>query len=287
LDARQCLTMPISIYAPYSAGDVFIGAIADPYDYENELVEDNNVSATLAVQYVDGPDLAVTAVQAPPVLGEWDNARFTVTVCNRGSQSSWSGQVKAYLSLDQEVTMADYEVGNQPLGELLPGQCTMIPVDIMSQSGYQGEYYAGAIVESFSAPDVNSANDGMTGDSIIVGNGVDIAIVEISAPSRVPLWTEFEIMVTLCNQGNSMSMGGNLTIVVSSDPVIDMMDPMHSYITWSQLNPGHCLTAPARIDWLSSEGTYYLGARMDSSPGSDLDSGNNQKASDPVVAVNQ
>ncbi|PWR71213.1 CAP domain-containing protein [Methanospirillum stamsii] len=116
-------------------------------------------------------DLGLTKIEVQPFSAPGGPFYSSVEVVNYGHIISMSRSVQLYLSPDEEITSADYEIGSVEFSFIRPGESAhrellgSIPEHISP-----GTYYAGAILgKGFSlTPDPNSGNDVITGGTVTI-----------------------------------------------------------------------------------------------------------------------
>ncbi|WP_146209838.1 CARDB domain-containing protein [Vitiosangium sp. GDMCC 1.1324] len=103
-----------------------------------------------------------------------------------------------------------------------------------------------------------------------VSSGPDFVVTSVKGPPSVRQGGDITVSVEVCNQGTQegntdvdlyLSADGVITPPVPPSPASDLVVG-HMYIGY--LSPGQCQTRNVRL-WLSTEGTYYLGAGVDPS----------------------
>ncbi|WP_275899254.1 CARDB domain-containing protein, partial [Pyxidicoccus caerfyrddinensis] len=133
-----------------------LGAVVDPSNNRQELIEDNNSSSGYRIGVGNRPDFVITSVTGPTSVQDGQPLTAQVTVCNQGTNSGDS-QVELYLSADAIIRtnttpgpMEDSFVGNAPTGWLMQGQCATVSIQgsaWLPPPGLQGAYHLGAVVD--------------------------------------------------------------------------------------------------------------------------------------------
>lgn len=268
-----CATQSVIANVYGNTGPYYVGAIVDPFDSEQELIETNNeaFSGIFGVGY--GPDLVVTAIDAPPSTDGQFSA--TITVCNQGTASSSSTDVELILTLDDVIETyfgnpytQDFPAGGAPIPTLNPGQCTNAAINGYAPAPSPAHYLA-AIVDPYdSIPELVESNNDFLGDLIGIGYDADLIVSAIAAPPSAN--GNATITVTACNQGTAPSSSFDVELYVSEDQIIEgytMSGPPvdtpigGAYLT--SLNPGACASQDVLV-WLPApDAAWYLGAIAD------------------------
>ncbi|QRN99926.1 hypothetical protein JRI60_13275 [Archangium violaceum] len=284
LAAGQCAPVSLSGWLPYALydfpGTYYLGAVADVFKQELELVELNNASVSAPMGVGFDPDFVVQEVTGPATVRSGESFRVTATVCNQGT---WDGftDVMFVLSSDPDISLpsgspsqgGDVFLGNVSLGVLQPGQC--VPVEWAGGSSLQGPWYLGAIVDpgNFQRELIES-NNARAGVRMGFGDGPDFVVTRVTGPGNVKPGDAFTASATVCNQGNT-SGATDVAVLLSRDEVI--LPPGTPLAEWDvllgsagvgTLEPGQCATVPVSAQAPSSaEGLWYLGAIVDPANG--------------------
>ncbi|WP_437275108.1 CARDB domain-containing protein [Sorangium sp. So ce375] len=263
LEPGQCadVTIPASAYVP--DGAYHLGAIVDPYNWQEELNEANNAAsgALLGVGY--RPDLIVSAVSGPPTLVPGSGFIASVTVCNQGTTQSYGSEVAVVLSSDQAITPLDAPAGSGYVPALSPGQCASVAVPA---SAYvpDGAYHLGAVVDpGGSLLELIETNNAAAGSLIGVGHGPDLIVSAVSGPPSVFPGGGFDAEITVCNQGTQTSYGTQVELRVSADATVTTADFLAGSGPVPYLDPGQCATVTFPASAYVPDGAYHLGAIVD------------------------
>ncbi|WP_437850388.1 CARDB domain-containing protein [Sorangium sp. So ce363] len=285
LNPGECESVTVPASASVPEGVYHLGAIAHESGWNPELTTSNNARAggLLGVGYQ--ADLVVSAVSGPPsqVPGAWFDA--SITVCNQGTQPSYGTDVDLLLSPDDEITPADFPIGNGYVPDLSPGQCfsATIPANTYVPDG---AYTLGAIVD---APDwiaeLIEANNAATGGAIGVGYQPDLIVSSVSGPPSAMSGGSLDASVTVCNQGTQTSYGSNVELYLSSDAIITANDVPIGGDVVPYLDPGQCTTRTLHVGAYAPDGAYHLGAIVDRSGGVPELIENNNAAAGAVVGI--
>lgn len=116
-------------------------------------------------------DMGLVSIDVQPAAAPGESFFGTVTAINYGRAISMSRKVTFYLSLDEEITSADYEIGSVQFSFLRPGESAHREIlGVLPSLIPPGTYTAGAILrEGFAlTPDPRPDNDVITGALVIV-----------------------------------------------------------------------------------------------------------------------
>lgn len=263
LEPGQCaaVTIPASAYVP--DGAYHLGAIVDPYGWQEELIETNNATSGDLIGIGSWPDLVVSAVSGPPSLVPGSSFDASVTVCNQGTSPSHGVDVELRLSSDEAITPSDIHAGSGYAPGLSPGQCASVAVPA---SAYvpDGAYRLGAIVDpGDSLVELIETNNASAGRVIGVGHGPDLIVSAVSGPPSLVPGGIFDAFVTVCNQGTQTSYGGLVELHLSPDTTATTADFHHGYGSVPFLEPGQCATVTFTASATVPDGAYHLGAIVD------------------------
>lgn len=271
--------------APGLDGAYSLGAIADEFSAETELIESNNKFTGPQLGIGVGPDLVVTAIEAPHSNG---TGPFIATVCNRGTLQASNVGVTLYTSTDTTIRsifgspaiMEDTFVSILTLNQtLFAGQCRAVSGEFWAPPPpphVNGSYYIGAIVDDFgSIPELIESNNTFVGRRISIGVVADLVVTAVSAPASALPGASIEVSATLCNHGSARAHNSNVWIYTSADAVVSgsfnaplpLLDAFLGSISFPQIEGGDCkvrsATLPALLPPPYVEGVYYLRAFAD------------------------
>lgn len=269
LQPGECRTEPANIFAG-PIGAYWVIAVVDPWNSVMELIESNNILVGGLIGLGSGPDLVVTAIDAPPsAQGQFD---VRVTACNQGTAPSSSFGASVYASQDDVITpMVPLPGGDLPVAwaqfqALMPGQCK---TELTSASAFaQGAFYLGAVAdESDGVPELIESNNTFVGQLIGFGSGPDLVVSALLAPPSAS--GSFVVEVTACNQGTMASWSTDVTLYLSQDANIvppafpgPYTDQPAGWVGLPGLQPGQCETLSTSA-FAGPQGAYYLGAVVD------------------------
>ena len=204
------MTVPLFV----SAGNYFVGAIADDLDSIVEMDESNNSQAsngTLSVAAAPLPDLAPSSISfAPMTVDAGQPITVEESVLNQGQAASPLFQVGVFLSEDVTIDPAeDILIGTRSISTLGVGSGSGSGPTTVAVPGDTpgGEYFVGVYADSsIIVPELDEGNNGL-----VAANRVTVTVPPL--PDLVA--TSFSFSPTLVAAGS----GGTLSI---SDDVVNM-----------------------------------------------------------------
>lgn len=237
----------------------------------------NTRTLHLTVTRLQQPDLTITAVSAPASGGFFQPIHIETTVCNIGPGTSpGTGRIAWYLSTEPDISTTDaiklgleYSYEN----DIPPGDCLFVPVDIrlgIPLSLVWKTYYLAAHVDSkgFIWETDETNNIRLAGNRISI-EGADLAMVELSGPTKVYPGTGFTVFNTVRNIGLGTSVPFQVAIYLSRDEVITTNDIQIGSRYVNYLEPvGTPYPYPSEssndtevlVKDTVPAGTYYIGA---------------------------
>jgi cysteine-rich repeat protein len=249
-------------------GELYVGAVVDQFGGQPELVPANNTLVGGVMGFGSGPDLIISALQAPPNVDGAFEAQ--VTVCNQGNAPGGGTEVGFFASLDSSLEAPpapnpDFPLGMVPVPYLSAGQCQTQTASLWA--GPQGAFHLLAKVDPWgSITELLESNNLRDGGLMGFGYGPDLVVSAISAPPSAQ--GSFEASVTACNQGTAPSNSFDLTLYLSEDEEITSAFPSPGPdfpAGWAYFNglvPGQCATqvVPSNA-WM--QGAFHIGAVVD------------------------
>jgi subtilase family serine protease len=220
---------------------------------------------------LNGPDLVVTALSAPPSAMPGSSFSVTLTVCNQGNVGV-NAVVGVGVAAHPHASVAtDLWLGNVYAGYLSPGACATPTVAVSSPQ--QGRWYLGAIVDPHGlVTEVNEGNNTRLSAPMGIGYGPDFIVTAVKGPPGAQPGAPFTASVTVCNQGTQTD-STTVELYLSADAIIQpgtgpqSPDMRVAGAPVSFLNPGQCTTVPmtgyATPPPPGTEGPYHLGAVVD------------------------
>jgi cysteine-rich repeat protein len=196
-------------------------AQVDPSNTIAELVESNNVTASARLGFGNGPDLAVTSIQAPPSAGSGFSA--IVTVCNQGTAPAPGTEVQLIASRDTTFDASQPPAGDLPIGfgqspPLDAGACAA--VTLSAWSGFPGANYLFGRVDAFGAvAELVESNNVTAGGVIGFGWGPDLVVEQLLTPTIVGPNAAIDAIV--CNVGQGSSGPAQVALYASRDATFE------------------------------------------------------------------
>ncbi|WP_275900433.1 CARDB domain-containing protein, partial [Pyxidicoccus trucidator] len=214
---------------PAFQGAYHLGAVADPLNNRQELLEDNNSSPGYRIGVGNQPDFVITSVTGPYSVPNGQPFTAQVTVCNHGTTSGDS-QVELYLSADAIIRtntapgpMEDAFVGSAHSDPLYPGQCATMPIQgnaWLPPPGIEGPYHLGAVADPLNnRQELLEDNNSSSGYRIGVGNRPDFVITSVTGPTSTEDGQPLIAQVTVCNHGTT-SGDSHVELYLSADAII-------------------------------------------------------------------
>jgi subtilase family serine protease len=259
-----CMRVPAVTFELPFQGVYVLGAIVDPADHLDELIETNNGKAGPRVGAGAGADLVVTAVSAPALAYTWSTLSVFVQVCNDGRDHSAGAEVALYASRNDDISRDDELAGIGYVGGIAPGACTGVFVPSVLDTP-PGTYLLGALVDAGEDVD-ESVEDNNAGFSapLATGDAPDLAVTGMSAPASVEPGAPFEIAATVCNQGFAPSAGAPLEVLASNDPHVSRAgDWIVGFAFVGPLQPGQCYTASIPVTAYGYANAQWFAALVD------------------------
>ena len=278
-------------------GAYFLGAIADPFNIQPELLETNNETVVGPFGFGAAPDLTVTSVVLPPSAdGPFTTA---VTVCNQGTVSASDVTVTLYSSADATIETpvavpwsTDLFVGQDTISFLDRGACRTANISTAPPPTQPGAVFIGAIVdEGNQVAELLESNNLTVAGPMGIGSGPDL-VVKSTTPVYDVLAGIEQVRVTVCNEGTAVSDLSHVEIYASPDPVVSFppMPPNPSdfpitFFSVGPLFPGQCIDSSEDVPLssISPSGSYFFVTRVDPGPSNvELREDNNITATGPV-----
>ncbi|WP_437807477.1 CARDB domain-containing protein [Sorangium sp. So ce1078] len=97
----------------------------------------------------------------------------------------------------------------------------------------------------------------------LTGDEPDLVISSVSGPPSALPGGYFTTTVTVCNQGNSASYSARVEVSLSDDDVFTPSDPITGFAVLGYLDPGRCAELGVETAAAVPDGTYTLGAVVD------------------------
>ncbi|NMO16768.1 hypothetical protein HPC49_06170 [Pyxidicoccus fallax] len=215
---------------------------------------------------LDGPDLAVTSLRAPPSALSGSTFPVNLTLCNQGN---WSAGMELMLVLSEDSDLSvvtDPVVDSVYFGYQPPGQCVQHIAWVTAPQ--QGTWYLGAIADPYGyEPESNEGNNTRLHGPMGIGYGPDFVITEVKGDASSAPGAAFEASVTVCNQGTA-SDAAMVQLYLSTDATGPRPEDPPVWGAWTDfLSPGQCravpMMLPANPPPPGTEGAYFLSAIVD------------------------
>lgn len=296
-------TTPVTVPVGLAPGTYYLGVIADDFtfcfedesytqhcfggDVAKEPDGANNARASGPI-VVGGTDLVLTDVSAPPsgATGLPLVVRDTVASIGGGTGGFRIGY---YLSTDATITTSDTFLGFRTVQGLAPGSASTadtsvtVPADLAP-----GTYYVGAIADyQGGIAEASEANNARAGNAVVIA-GPDLTVSAVEGPQSVGTAVPFAVTATVANIGVGASKATTVSIYLSTDAVITPTDLRLGYAYVAVLAPGATSPSTLSVSVPShlAEGTYYLGAFVDSNGlVAESNEGNNALPGAPLALV--
>lgn len=257
----------VTIPSTLAPGTYYLGAIADYANQARESDELNNALVGSPMTLSVGADLVMTAVTGPASGLSGASISVATTVLNQGLGASSSAYVGIYLSTDPVITTADLRLGSRSVGALAAGASSSGSVSLVVPATLApGTYYLGAIADySGAARESDEANNALGGAATQISPGADLVMSAVSGPSSAARGAAISVASTALNQGAGSSVGFQIGLYLSADPVITTSDLRIGVRSVGALAVGAASSASTTLTLSTAlaPGTYYLGAIAD------------------------
>jgi large repetitive protein len=217
---------------------------------------------------VAGPDLHMTAVQAPgaALTGGTVTIHHTVEAAPTGGSAGWF-EVALYLSPDPVITTSDVWLANVPVSALASGASLSADTPVVIPATIAGgTWYVGAIADSRGAVlETDETDNALAGNTITV-TAPDLILTSASAPATGVTGG----VLTVPNTVVASATGGgapafHVGVFLSADPVITASDTLIGSREVGPMAPGATSTdaTVATLPTNLPAGTYYIGVIAD------------------------
>ncbi|WP_223631585.1 CARDB domain-containing protein [Corallococcus sp. EGB] len=270
---------------------LYLVALADVGAQQQELREDNNLGVAGPLLLGNGPDLVVTDVTGPTSAIPYGPVTLNVTVCNTGTDPAGPSRVMGVVSAGETLPTqfpspgaTESVVGEVSLPPLAAGQCVTTPVSGSAPPPYYAEpnspLYLGARVDSTNqVMELREDNNTRVTSRLVLGNGPDLVVRSVTAPTNPTPYSAFSAQVKICNEGNVSTYGSvPLDLVISTEkspyvpgqgqpPYTQVQMPVGGVMV-PALAVGQCTTLPVQGSFnrppAATPGqSLYLGAIVD------------------------
>ncbi|MFO0727707.1 MAG: CARDB domain-containing protein [Myxococcota bacterium] len=266
----RCVTVHGDFFAPLLVnGPMFVGAIVDEENAVPELIESNNTGASDAFGLGYGPDLIITAIQAPvDAVGLFD---ASVRVCNQGTAYANPSPINLYFSLDREILGLAYGSSSDPFAATLqtpplpPSACATIPASLPTSAPNGIYYLAGIVDEDETQSELLEENNTFIGELIGLGSGVDFVVRSVAAAETALAGMESAVTVVVCNEGDVFAPGNSVDLYDVHPPAgpDPMMEPPIGFARFDGLSPHSCSTVRTTVSH-RMDGQFTIAGLVDS-----------------------
>lgn len=265
--ASSAAATTVTIPATLAPGTYYLGAIADYANQARESDEANNALVGSLITLSVGADLVMSAVTGPASGLSGASIAIATTMLNQGVGASSSAYVGLYLSTDPLITTADLRLGTRSVGALAAGASSSASVTLVIPASLApGTYYLGAIADySGVARESDETNNALSGSTIQIAPGADLVMSAVSGPASAGRGAAISIASTALNQGAGSSVGFQVGLYLSTDPLITTADVRIGVRSVGGLAAGAASSASTTLTLSTAlaPGTYYLGAIAD------------------------
>ena len=213
-------TTTLMVPAGTAAGTYWIIAKADGPGAVGEPNETNN-TRTLLVRV--GPDLAVTALTAPPVAGPGASVIVNDTTKNQGGGHAAASATRFYLSPNSTLDASDAALESHGVEPLTVGASATttttvrIPTTVTS-----GTFYLIAVADDGNALSESTENNNTRFVTIRIG--ADLMVSALTAPTRVGSGSTISVTDTIRNSGGGGSGPSTTAFYLSANQTFDAGD---------------------------------------------------------------
>ncbi len=287
LSEGQCTTVQVSSKASVAEGQWHVGAWVNRAQAVAELTDGNNLRLGNRATVGRGPDFTVSAVSGPASLvGGAELVSFQATVCNVGTAAG-STEVEVFLSADAALTAEDTRVGSAVVEALEPGQCTPVSVSGAVEVSRGLWFVAGWVDRAAGVTELLENNNTRFGNRPAVGSGPDLVVSEVRGPTGVSFEEQVSVAAKVCNHGTARSSGAEVAFYLSQDTTLSTADALVGTAMVAGLEAGEC--APVKVAGAVNveEGSWYVGASVDSGYAVEELSESNNARTGEVVGVGE
>jgi subtilase family serine protease len=256
-------TTLVTIPVGTPAGTMYVIAAADADSQEGETQEGNNFRFA---QILIGPDLAVSALTAPPRAGEGTIISVSDTVTNSGAGSAAPSAVRFYLSTDPLFGSSDVQLaGSRPVAELAPNATSSGAANVtIPPNTATGRYYLIAVADGDGAVPETSETNNIRAAQLLIGP--DLAVTALTAPASAAAGGTVAVSDTVRNDGAGVAGPSVVRFYLSANTTLDAADvglsparPVTSLGGGATSSGSTTVGIPAG----TPAGTYYLFAKAD------------------------
>jgi subtilase family serine protease len=255
-------TLSVTIPLDTPVGAIFLIARADDGDV---LPESNEFNNTRWQSISIGPDLTITAFNAPSNAAAGASIQVSDTVANKGASSAGASATMFYLSTNGTFEASDTLLsGARPVPALDAGASSAgtTTVTIPAATG-PGTYYLFARADGGGAVEEAVESNNTSGRLLRVGS--DLTVVSFMAPTGGGAGSSVAVTETTRNQGAGAAEATVTRFYLSANAVVDGSDTPLGARPVPALAAGASSTATTTLTIPSSTptGTHYLLALAD------------------------
>ena len=282
LSALQSRDESERLLSPLEPGTYYYGACVDSVANESDTTNNCSIGVRVTVTAPDTPiegrELVVespTASDTSLTIGQLFT--LSVTVRNRGTETTPSTSVRFYLSTDSTISTSDTSRGTDNVASL-PASATSFESIRIAAPSTPGDYYYGACVQTV-ANEANASNNCSAAVLVRVSAGTTGENTDRAIPSRMPDLAvdsarvsvssgdakfDFDLSVRVRNAGNASAQATTLTYYQSSDSRISPSDTSVGTDTVDRLAVSGSSNFSVNLSAPSDSGTYYYGGCVNS-----------------------
>jgi len=240
--------------------------------YQSSYANSDTASSAITVTAGPAPDLAVTAVSAPPMAIEDQPITVSWTVANDDASTSQSWNDAVYLSLDTsfDPTSNIYLGYSAHTGGLASGQSYTQQATFNVPAGLTGNYYVVVVANSgntvFETSYTNDVAASAQPTSISLTPPADLVAGTITIPANAVPGEDMTFSYTVTNQGSNNAVGQwTDSLYLSPTTSFVYTDPLLA----TNVHQGGLAASQSYTDQITAPvpgitpGTYYVILRTD------------------------
>lgn len=265
------------VVAPASTGTYWVGACVDSVAGESNTSNNCSTGVQVTVAAATAPDLTIGVTSLPTSAAPGASISISYRVSNIGTASSGANAFKLFLSNDASLDGGDSNltpsesVGTLPAGGSVSGSTSRVLPSVAN-----GTWYIIAQVDAFDAvAESNEANNTGSRSFTISAGTPDLVVDSPSVSNATPEpGGTFNISATVRNAGTGASGATTLTYYRSTNSTISSGDVQLATDGVVDLAAGGTSPEVATVTAPASEGTWWVGACVDSVPGEVISTNN-------------
>ena len=254
-------TTTITIPAGTATGTYYLVAKADGLESVPEVYETNN---TRLASVRIGPDLVLTALSGPSIVGAGMQIAVSETTANSGGGAAGASNTRFYISTNAIFDAADVPLESRAVPALVAGASSPATtvVTIPATLG-AGSYYLIAYADF--ANDLPETVETNNTRALLVRVGPDLVVSSVIGPARTEPGGTIALTATTRNSGAGPAAASSTAWYLSSNFLLDAADvPLSAAHAVSPLDAG--ASATGTVNAVLPEiapGTWYLIAVAD------------------------